>query len=943
MAAVAPLPPAAPALLPIAPLLAPAVPHLFTRCRPVGANPELDWLRVPMGCGVYRAFPLLGWVDVSGVFPGHAAAPALSLQGVLCAPMHLDWGTAAADVMLQLSELLTMVDLGPLARFADAQEGLGLFGRAYNSTRAHLDALEMALPRCPQPSPFLLGAGELVVPSPFLVPATLGVAAAPGVAAIPAVLGVAAVPAIPAIPPVAARAAVVAGGRRPAQPAVLAVAGVPGVPAVRAIRASPAVPAVPPRAAIAAAPARSPTELDWLHKVRLGSRVDQTSIFPFQAFLRTSAVAPDRCSQVARDDPDSLVREVSDSLKAAALAQFPALGNAALARQFPSFSASMELLPSALRSHSFDSDVLGREMLDAISYAGEPAMQDRVTASRLNLIGRDYPSVYGLLSPAPGAALSVSVQVTVLRSLAPLGLGYRAGASLFDCIELVDALLLKHAAFLAQALNKGLAISEVVRLLKLEAAEWKDAATADSTGDGATLGLSRNAVSLKGVTDAALRRAIIESDDFLQVADEIEGLDLGTAEGRLGALEIALLSGLSIFQRFFANPGCLTTKHPVFASLTLCLSAMPAYLGRAQAADPVTGEISELRASWLFHQDQCDKLFRGQLSSMSWFQRPFGALALLNLDASEPFEDCPFDQLYIVETVIEELIPFVRSTMIAAGWAAESKGGYTLHGLFQRQLAHLKWIRKQGELEVDALLPHAQATFIAALLDCDLAHARLLAHPEPAVAKLDFLLPFDGPYDSELKSKTAGAAPIIHMRRAFPGLFAKSSPRSLAGVSLPAAASDGKAVGSGGSGKGGGGGGRGGGKGGGRGGRGGKGDGGDGGGGGGATVVKAPGSMQNVAKWVDSTHLRLGELIYDTAKIGEHYSLDPNHCYPVLLSTKKGGHALALCQHWGDPGHTSLTSAAHVIPKQFDYSHVCNHFATKAPGAGEAGKKRKLK
>ncbi|KOO27269.1 hypothetical protein Ctob_011668 [Chrysochromulina tobinii] len=398
--------------------------------------------------------------------------------------------------------------------------------------------------------------------------------------------------------------------------------------------------------------------------------------------------------------------------------------------------------------------------------------------------------------------------------------------------------------------------------------------------------VSRNSVSLKGVTDAALRRAILESDDFLQVADEIEGFDLETTEGRLGALEAALLSGLSIFQRFFANPGCLTTKHPVFAALTLCLSAMPAYLGRAQAADPATGEISELRANWLFHQDQCDKLFRGQLSSMSWFPRPFGALALLNLDASEPFEDCPAGQLYIVETVIEELIPFVRSTMIAAGWAAESKGGYTLHGLFQRQLSHLKWIRKQGELEVDALLPHAQATFLAALLDCDLAHARMLSHPEPASAKLDFLIPFDGPYDSELKSKTVGAAPIIHMRRAFPGLFAKSSPRSLAG---------------------------------------------------------APGSMKNVAKWVDSTHLRLGELIYDTAKIGEHYTLDPNHCYPVLLSTKKGGAALALCQHWNEPGHTSLTSDAHAIPKQFDYSHVCNHFATKAPGASEAGKKRKLK
>jgi hypothetical protein len=129
---------------------------------------------------------------------------------------------------------------------------------------------------------------------------------------------------------------------------------------------------------------------------------------------------------------------------------------------------------------------------------------------------------------------------------------------------------------------------------------------------------------------------------------------------------------------------------------------------------------------------------------MSWFSRPFGALALLNLDASEPFEDCPAGQLYIVETVVEELIPFVRSTMIAAGWAAESKGGYTLHGLFQRQLSHLKWIRKQGELEVDALLPHAQATFLTALLDCDSAHARMLSHPEPASAKLDFLIPFGG-------------------------------------------------------------------------------------------------------------------------------------------------------------------------------------------------------
>ena len=51
-----------------------------------------------------------------------------------------------------------------------------------------------------------------------------------------------------------------------------------------------------------------------------------------------------------------------------------------------------------------------------------------------------------------------------------------------------------------------------------------------------------------------------------------------------------------IFQRFFANPGLLTTKHVVFASLTLCISELPAYFGRAKAVDLDTGELPELHA-----------------------------------------------------------------------------------------------------------------------------------------------------------------------------------------------------------------------------------------------------------------------------------------------------------------------------------------------------------
>ena len=927
----------------------------------MGVDAEQDYLRVPITCGVYGAFPTLGWVDVSGAYPGHAAAPALSLQLALGAPMHLDWGTPAADAVLRMPELLVMVGLAALGRFADALEGLGLFNKAYPSSRAFLDALEMALPRLPAPSPFLLGAGELAILSAFTSPAVpavvavLGVAAVAAMPAVAAVAAFAAVVAVPGRPAVAAVRGRAANGRNAAVAAVAAmpaVVAVPGVPAVLAVPARPAVPAVPAVLAVpgrAAIAAGTPADLEWLHLVKLAARVDETSLFPFLPFLRTGAVALDRCSQAARNDPNSLVREVADSLRAGTLAHSRAvsLGNAALARQFAAFAAGVELLPSALRTHSFDSEVMGRELLDAISYTGEPAMQDMVTSGRLHLINHEYPSAHDFLMRAPGA----SAKVSVIRTLAPLGLGYLAGTSLFDCLEIVDALLLRHAPFLNQAWNKNLAVIEVVRLLKTEAAEWKsaNAAGADTSAekDSDATAFNRPSVSLRGVTDVALRRATLECDAFLGVAAEIEVLDLETNEGRAAALEASLLSGLPIFQRFFANPSCLSTRHAVFASLVQCLSQMPAYLGRAQALNLETNEVPELRENWLFHKDQCDKLFKGRISEIAWFSGKQGALALFNLDASEPFEDCPDDQIYVVETVLTELIPFVRATMIAAGWAAQSTTGYTLAALFERQLAHIRWIRKQGELEITTLLPHAQEVFVAALKECEETHTRMLAHTLPALAKLDFHLGFDGTYDRELKTKVTGTTPLINLRRAFPGFLPASTPRSFHGVVLPSTVPPSPGGGSGGGrGGGDGGGGRhgkGAGKGGGKGGGGGNGGRGGGGGDGGAAAVKAPGSLSGVATWPDATHMRLGNLIYDTTAIAKHYSLDADHCFPVLLSTKTGGHALALCQHWGEPGHTALSSSKHVVPKQWNYTHVCDHMAVKADTSSGVAKKRKTK
>jgi hypothetical protein len=402
-------------------------------------------------------------------------------------------------------------------------------------------------------------------------------------------------------------------------------------------------------------------------------------------------------------------------------------------------------------------------------------------------------------------------------------------------------------------------------------------------------------------------------------------------------LETACLSGLAIVQRFFANPACLQTKHVVFSQLFQALSAMPQYLGKAQAA--IGGEVPEERANWLFHQSQCNLLFRGALSAVSWFNElegkpgAGGALPLANLDASEPFLNCPVEQLFIVETVLSECISLVTATMIAAGWAAASDEGYTLAALFTTQLEYVKWIRKQGDNEQEDLLPHAQMLFEEALIECSAAHGRMLSHPEPASAKLTFHLAFGGPYDNGIAEKKRGVKPIVFIRKALPSLFKASAPRSYPGVNLGAGSSSaalvtvtdalvvpGKGKG-GGRGKGGEDGGRGSGK---------------------------PGSARGAATWPDATHMKLGNRVYDVAAIGNHYALDKDHCFPVLLSIKKGADRLALCPHYGKEGHTSLTSAKHTTPKDFNSAKVNRDLAMSVPvekddGGQPKGKKQKTK
>jgi len=194
-------------------LVAPAVAHGFARCNIPGADNTLDYLSTPAGAKLVFAFPNLGWIDVPGA-PGFKAAPALSIQGVTCCAAFGDWTGPVLAPQLLLSELTTCFSLAYMSRAADALASLGLLDKTFTRDKAFLDDWEVAMPRVPSPSPFEVGANELVVPSPFLQG---GAPAVPAQAAVPAVPAQAAVPAVRAnrAAGVAPRAAIPA---RPAQP-----------------------------------------------------------------------------------------------------------------------------------------------------------------------------------------------------------------------------------------------------------------------------------------------------------------------------------------------------------------------------------------------------------------------------------------------------------------------------------------------------------------------------------------------------------------------------------------------------------------------------------------------------------------------------------------------------------------------------------------------------
>jgi hypothetical protein len=295
-----------------------------------------------------------------------------------------------------------------------------------------------------------------------------------------------------------------------------------------------------------------------------------------------------------------------------------------------------------------------------------------------------YADLVRLVRPLPLSS-SRRDAITALTTILPSSL---SSLSVFARLGPLDDFVKSHSAFIVQCVNRQLPVlgpEGIISLLLQQHAEWKNLNPPGAHG-GATASGSGELLpsSGHGRPLIAYRRALQEDPPFLQALQELEECDLETPEGRESANEVSCLAGCVAFQLFHAHPASMLHRSPAFTILHQCTADMRAYVGKAQAANPTSGEIDSLQEHWLPSAASLQLAFAGKLTKFPWFNGDSGALALHNLTVTEPFLPCPDEQIFTVPAVLRLIIPFARSTFTAIGWDALSDTGYTMAALFER-------------------------------------------------------------------------------------------------------------------------------------------------------------------------------------------------------------------------------------------------------------------
>ena len=843
-----------------------------------GFDDAFEYLTVSKDEDVVRSCAFIGWTPVPAVGPAarsnEVTAPRDIITAAVCSAARLATTVAARNAWRAADVLTGRLRTSTLNRLAAAMKSLGAFTATFQDQELHRRAMVELLLKQPNLSALEVDDQDLERPTAFDTP-----------------------------------------GRAPPAPG----AG----PRRRNARQPPA----PPPAQAVAAGLPGPAELKWLTLTRVADLVDDTSPLPLERLLRLWVLLPGRCQDAERRDARSFVVGNAEVLKSGVARCTPVESptDALLGRSMRAFVAVALLFPlSDFRPGQLSLDEAIAELTDAMSYAqGAASDAARAVARRLMLSKRAYGDLCSLIGDLDNA----EERVLQLERLSTLACPGRHAQALHLRLSDLDLFAAERSPLLTAARNAGKSGVELFDLLVADAAATGIDPVTSSAGvtggepsDGGTRRFSARALNL----------ALQGDDMFVQTAEKIDAQNTGTAAGRLKVLELATGSGCVIFQQVLDRSEGLRQRSEALGALHTSMAEATVYFGQRQAADD-KGVVDPLAKSWEMHPSQIKLLCAGKISEMAHVNPPYGVIELLNLTASEPYEPVPDGQLYITESVLEALGPFLHKALVAwlGAGVAVSTTGYTFKTLCDAQRDYVKWIHQQGDQVQQELLPHADQIFRSALQKVDQELRMVLDSTEPHKAAFGHVLCFGGAYDQAIEAKKDGLKPLITIHRALPGLMPTSAPRSLPGVRLasqaPKRGRDGegdvdeppakkpskksKAPK-------------------------------------GPPEAPKPGSKKGLARWLDDDTLRFGADTFKVSEYAKELDLTPEQtaelCWPVLCSHQSIEWALAFCPCSEQDDHKGTTAKAHRRPKGFDLDRFLKDFGTKgAPPSKGKGKGKK--
>ena len=579
-----------------------------------------------------------------------------------------------------------------------------------------------------------------------------------------------------------------------------------------------------------------------------------------------------------------------------------------LPRIIPTYiNAILTILPGEILG-DWHTTAAEQQLLDAhVALCGSPSAIDHMMWRRVHCFLHRYPPLTPFREHLSGAGETRVVMERLFQAHLAVGANTQVTTKMASLCQEFERLNLGDS--IREMFDAGSTADQVAS--DLVAQHDAEQAVGSVASQGAASGSSSAGsapMSARGL------EKVLASSAFRNTVTEV-----AEASTPIERLEVGLLSGVSTIVRYiFFATAWLRTRHELFASLTPCLDDREAYLSRAVSISPSTGEVADAVASYMVGATFCSLFF-----ALKWHELDMvnaasdsvqctvgGFLALRCMTTGTRFSHVPAQHHYVVEACLVGILDWFQSVLIAVGFAATPRKGYSWRQAVEKQIQLVRFIQGLPAAEQAAWYDWARQNFVEYCLKRAASFFRHVLESVTGDELHEAFLPDGAWFFASIERRLADALPVAVIRRAFPASFS-AEPVALLGTGskrkrtdddeppladrkskkqkkLEARARS-------------------------------------------QDSDVAPGSLSSIAKWLSDGSMLIASDLFPVKEMAKELGVQRNAlCWPVLCSSKTGVAALALCPD--HKSHGDLTGVKHRRPHKFDHAFL-KRFTTKATDA----------